>query len=207
MYYPSSSSCTASKRRSSGRILAIAGMAYLFMIVCVEAQTLKSFSLKDVSTGKMVALSDFNKDKGLIVIFSSNDCPYDNYYVERVRSLIRENAGALPVVLVNAHAQQEENESSMKSRLERTPFNVPYLADKEQQLMSGLGATKSPEAFLLRNEKGNFSVVYHGAIDDNPQVATDVDHAWLHDAIRQFVAGQAPAVTETRPVGCSIRKR
>ncbi|MDZ7647240.1 MAG: hypothetical protein U5K54_08685 [Cytophagales bacterium] len=51
---------------------------------------------------------------------------------------------------------------------------IPYLADKDQKVMETFGARKSPEVFLLSTVTGKVTVVYNGAIDDNPQTANDV---------------------------------
>jgi len=84
---------------------------------------------------------------------------------------------------------------------------MPYLADKDQLLMQRLGATKSPQVFLLKNNGGKFSKVYSGAIDDNPQVQAGVRHAYLKDAIDIMLTNQKIETPEVRPVGCSIRKK
>jgi hypothetical protein len=94
----------------------------------------------------------------------------------------------------------------MKRKAKELGLNVPYLVDKEQKLMRQLGATKTPQVFLLKNNNGKFSVVFNGAIDDNPQVAADVRHAYLEDAIDIMLTNQQIETPEVRPVGCTIRK-
>lgn len=86
-------------------------------------------------------------------------------------------------------------------------LSIPYLADKDQTLMSMLDARKSPEAFLLKNNNGSFSVVYKGAIDDNPQVEADVRHNYLRDAIDIMLTNQKIETPEVRPVGCNLKKK
>ena len=56
--------------------------------------------------------------------------------------------------------------------------------------MQRLGATKTPQAFLLKNNGGKFSIVYNGALDDNAQVPSDVRHAYLKDAIDIMLTNQ-----------------
>ena len=60
---------------------------------------------------------------------------------------------------------------------------IPYLADKDQKAMEAFGARKSPEVFLLTTVNGKFNIVYSGAIDDNPQAASDVNQHFVKDAI------------------------
>ena len=73
--------------------------------------------------------------------------------------------------------------------------------------MQRLGATKTPQVFLLKNNGGNFSLVYSGAIDDNPQVQGDVHKSYLKDAIDIMLTNQKIETPEVRPVGCTIRKK
>jgi len=48
--------------------------------------------------------------------------------------------------------------------------------------------------------------VYHGAIDDNPQDASNVRRQHLKEAINEILAGKAVTVKESRSVGCSIKR-
>ncbi len=85
-----------------------------------------------------------------------------------------------------------------------TDLGVPYLADKEQKAMENFGARKSPEVFLLSPQ---LNIVYSGAIDDNPQVATDTKQNYLKDAIDKFLAGQKIEVANNRVLGCTIKRK
>jgi peroxiredoxin len=108
---------------------------------------------------------------------------------------------------VNSGTDAAESTENMKKKAEQSGMNMPYLADKDQTLMQKFGATKSPQAFLLKNNGGKFSIVYNGAIDDNAQVEGDVHHAYLKDAIDILLANQSIATPEVRPTGCTIRRK
>jgi hypothetical protein len=63
-----------------------------------------------------------------------------------------------------------------------------------------LGATKTPEAFVLQNNGGGtFVLKYRGAIDDNPQVAQEVTVNYLHDAVAATLNRRNLSVAEKRP--------
>jgi hypothetical protein len=111
------------------------------------------------------------------------------------------------VLLVNAHTEPAESTENMTSKGKQANLSVPYLADKDQSLMTMLDARKSPEAFLLKNENGKFTVVYRGAIDDNAQVEADVRHYYLKDAIDIMLSNQKIQTPEVRPVGCNLKKK
>jgi hypothetical protein len=69
-----------------------------------------------------------------------------------------------------------------------------------------LDAKKTPEVFLLKPTAGKFMVFYAGALDDNPQVGTDVKQDYLKNNIDKLLAGQL-SDENVRAVGCSVRRR
>lgn len=166
-----------------------------------------NFSLPNVLNGQQVSLDTYPSCNGLLIIFTSNECPYDEHYRSRIKALAAQYVDRVPVLLVNPHADANETAEQMAKKGSVKSLGVPYLADKDQKLMSSLGATKSPQAFLLKNSGGKFYVVYSGAIDDNAQVEADVRHAYLKDAIEIMVSNQEIATREVRTTGCTIRKK
>ena len=172
-----------------------------------QAQQVQNFTLTNVVNGQAVSLDSYPSCAGLVVIFTSKNCPYDEYYRARIKKLSNEFQDKVPVLLINAHTEPNESAENMGKKSQQLGISVPYLADKDQAVMQQFGASKSPQAFLLKNSGGKFSIVYNGAIDDNAQVEADVRHAYLKDAIHIMLSNQSIATPEVRPVGCTIRKK
>jgi hypothetical protein len=143
----------------------------------------------------------------MVIIFTTNSCPYDEYYRNRVSKLSQTYQDRVPVLLVNPGTDPADTKENMIKKGKQLNFSLPYLADKDQTLMASLDARKSPEAFLLKNEGGKFTVVYRGAIDDNAQVEADVRHSYLRDAIDIMLTNQKVQTPEVRPVGCNLKKK
>jgi peroxiredoxin len=182
----------------------ISTLILLLVSFTLAGQQIEDISLPNVVDGKNISIKDYASGVGVVVIFTMNSCPFDEYYAGRISNLTK---GKVPVLLVNASPDPNESVENMLKCSTQRGLAIPYLADKDQKLMQSLGAHKSTEAFLLKNTNGKLSVYYHGAIDDNPQVAADVKHAYLQEAITKMMAGQASDQTEIRPVGCNIRKK
>ena len=180
-------------------------VSLFILLTHAYSQQVQNFSLKNVINGQDVSLDSYPSCEGLLIIFSSNSCPYDEHYRNRIKSLSGELTEKIPVLLVNSNTEPAESVDNMIKKAQQVGLKVPYLADKEQVLMQALGATKNPQAFLLKNNSGKFSVVYSGAIDDNAQVERDVKHAYLKDAIDIMLANQTITTPEVRPTGCTIR--
>jgi len=171
------------------------------------AQVVTNFKLTNVMNNETVSTDTYPSCEGIVLIFTSNACPYDEYYRTRINQLSQAYQDRVPVILVNAHTDANESTQKMVEKGKALKLRAPYLADKNQTLMSSLNVRKSPEAFLLKNENGNFTVVYRGAIDDNAQVEADVRHHYLRDAVDIMLNKQQIATPEVRPVGCNLKKK
>jgi hypothetical protein len=166
-----------------------------------------NFQLTNVVNNQKVSLENYPSCEGMVIIFTSNTCPYDEYYRNRIVKLSQAYNSRVPVLLVNSGVDASESIENMAKKAKQLNITLPYLADKDQMLMNNLDARKSPEAFLLKNNNGKFSVVYRGAIDDNAQVEADVRQNFLRDAIDIMLTNQKIATPEVRPVGCNLKKK
>lgn len=183
-------------------------LVFLFMLISSVsvAQTIQNVTLTNATDGKDISLESYSSFPGVVIIFTSNTCPYDGYYLNRIRTLANQYSGKIPVLLVNSNTGDTESTDQMKNYAEQYKLPVPYLADKDHKLFNSLNPRKSPEGFLLQKSGADFKVVYRGAIDDNAQSEKEVKSSYLKDAITKLLAGQKIEVADVRPVGCSIKK-
>jgi hypothetical protein len=182
-------------------------LLFAFCWMGVAGQQVSNFNLTNVMNNQTVSLETFPSCEGMIIIFTSNNCPYDEYYRNRIAKLAKSYHDRVPVLLVNANADPADTKENMIAKAKQLNLSIPYLADKDQTLMTSLNAHKSPEAFLLKNANGQFSVVYRGAIDDNAQVEGDVRQHYLQDAVDIMLTNQKIETPEVRPVGCNLKKK
>ncbi len=178
----------------------------LVVAFSANAQTeIKDFSLANIKDGKQVSLSNYKSSTGIAVVFTSHECPFDNYYKDRLKMLVNSYSGKIQFLFINSNQEAEENAAQMAIHYSDLP--IPYLADKDQKAMEAFGARKSPEVFLLSTASGKFTIVYSGAIDDNPQAASDAKQNFVKDAIEKLLAGQKIDVAMQRAAGCTIRRK
>lgn len=166
-----------------------------------------SFSLKNVD-GRTVALSDYSSQKGVIVVFTCNPCPFAKAYEERIIDLHNKYSGqGFPVVAINPNnpvVSPEDSFENMKSRSSEKNYPFPYLVD-DQGIFEAYGATRTPHIFLLAKSGNGFEVAYIGAIDDNAMEAGAVSKRYLESAIKAVMAGEKPSLASTKAVGCTIK--
>ncbi len=169
-----------------------------------------NFSLKNVD-GTTVSLSDYSDQKGVILVFTCNPCPFANAYEQRIIQLHKTYAGqGFPVVAINPNDDQvspEDTFDKMKAKATEKGFPFPYLKDVTQEVYKAYGATRTPHVFLLENKGGKFKVAYIGAIDDNAMDAASVSQRYLEKAIGAVISSSKPNPATTKAIGCSIKTK
>ncbi|GAF02384.1 thioredoxin family protein [Saccharicrinis fermentans] len=165
------------------------------------------FKLKSTDN-KSVSLKQYSAEKGVILVFTCNHCPYAKLYEDRIIALDKEyKTKGFPVIAINPNNPEEFEEDSFENMIKRAKdkgFTFPYLVD-DQGLYAKYGATKTPHIYLLKNDAGKFKVSYIGAIDDSPRDASRVKEKYLAQAIDAELSGKEPKVKETKAIGCSIK--
>lgn len=187
--------------------------AALFVPVCVFAQggayklgdKVTDFTLKG-SDNKNVALSDFANSNTVVLVFTNNQCPYAKLYENRLLNLSKDYSGkGIQFVFVNPGVGMGDGSETFQDMAAKN-YNFPYLADEGQKLSARFGATKTPEAFVLHKNNGDFVLKYKGAIDDNPQVEGGVKNNYLRNVIDAVLANKTVATLDKRATGCLIKK-
>ena len=191
----------------------------LFTVFALSAITLSAqpisvgsiapdFSLKNID-GSTISLSDYSNEKGVMVIFSCNPCPYVIAYEDRIIDLHNRYASqGYPVVLINpndAEKQPVDSIDEMRKRADDKNYPFPYLKDEDQSVYQAYGASKTPEIFLLKNNgDGNYTVVYTGTVDDNYKDASSANVSYASNAVEALLKGESPDPASTVAIGCTI---
>jgi hypothetical protein len=169
--------------------------------------------MADIS-GNSYSLNDLKKEKGLLVIFSCNGCPFvvgsegsegwEGRY-EELRSLASSNGIGMALINSNeAKREKGDDLSSMKTRAKEHGFEkCSYLLDENSVVANAFYARTTPHVYLFDS---NLKLVYKGAIDDNVDDSKKVKEPYLKDAIRNLASGKKIKPEETKPVGCSIKR-
>ena len=162
------------------------------------------FSLPGVD-GATHALEDYAGADLLAVVWSCNHCPYVQAWEDRMIALQREygDRGVRLVAISSNDAGRYPGDSfdEMRARAAERGFIFDYLYDEDQSVAQAYGPERTPEVFLFDRARG---LAYHGAIDDSYDEMA-VREQYLRDAIEALLAGREPPVTQTPPVGCSVK--
>jgi len=168
------------------------------------------FSLKNTD-GNLYSLANIADQKGAIVVFTCNHCPYAKLYEQRIMDLNTKYAPlGYPVIAINPNDPAIEPEDSfveMVKRSHQKGYEFPYLFDEGQEVYPAFGATRTPTSFVISKRGDDFYVEYIGAIDDNTKDATKVNSKYIEDAVSALLKGEKPATSFTKAVGCSIKAK
>jgi peroxiredoxin len=158
--------------------------------------------------GKSMSIAEARGAKGTLVLFTCNACPWVKAWEDRIAELgnaYRERGvGVIAINPNDPKAVAEDGYEEMQRRAQEKGFRFPYVVDATSEVAAAFGATRTPEAFLF-DAQGR--LVYHGTIDDNAKEPEKVEARYLRDALEAVVAGKAPAVQETKALGCTIKFR
>jgi peroxiredoxin len=171
-------------------------------------EVVADFRLKSTS-GQQVALSDYRTSKGVIVVFTSNHCPFAKAYEDRIIALDRKYAPqGVPVLAIQPNdpaAYEDDSFDNMKARAADKGYPFPYLLDETQEVAKAFGATRTPHAYLLKRTGDRFVVEYIGTLDDSPQDAGSVKRRYMEEALNSLLTGRPVVTTITKAVGCAIK--
>lgn len=161
---------------------------------------LPDFKLADF-TGAEHSLSKYRSGKGVVLIFVSTQCPVSNAYNERMVRLAAEYRPS-GVQFLGINANKAEDTTAMAEHAKKNGWNFPVLKDTGNAIADKLGASVTPEVYLV-DSRGVLR--YHGRIDDSQDPAA-VKSQDLKTALDALLQGQEIARKEAKAFGCSIKR-
>ncbi len=167
------------------------------------------FALPDVTSGRVVALSDFEDWRALLVMFICRHCPYVRHVRPELARLGHDyDDASIAIVAISANdpnAHPEDAPASLAQEARQAGYRFPYLFDETQEVAKAYTAACTPDFFLFDADR---SLVYRGQLDDSrPGNGKPVTGEDLRSAIDAVLEGR-PVPRDQRPsVGCSIKWR
>lgn len=164
------------------------------------------FSLAGVD-GTTHRLGDLRGEKGTLVLFICNHCPFVLAVIDRIVRDARELAplGITTVAICSNDAQRYPEDSFENMRVfgREHGFAFPYLHDESQDVAHAYDAMCTPDIFGFNSD---LELNYRGRIDASgrtpagPNVRRD-----LFEAMKQIAeTGRGPA-EQAPSIGCSIK--
>jgi peroxiredoxin len=184
---------------------------WVFMVslqtpVCDFGQPAPDFALPGVD-GKVWTRDACKGERGLLVMFICNHCPYVKAVIERlVRDTTELRALGVNSVAIMSNDVSEYPEDSFDNMIvvaRQHGFEFPYLLDESQAVAKAYGAVCTPDFF---GYNADLALQYRGRLDESrKQTAPDDVRRDLFEAMAQVAeSGHGPA-QQIPSMGCSIK--
>ncbi len=182
-------------------------MALLESVKVPLGAKIPEFQLKD-PTGQLYKSAELFGERGLLVVFTCNHCPYAIAVWPRVVRLANYAKGMrVGTVAINPNINPEFPDDSppkMIEKIKELKIEFPYLVDESQDTARAFKAQCTPDIYLYNKNK---ELVYHGRIDDNWKDEDAVTREELKEALNNMAAGIAVDPKQRPSMGCSIKWR
>jgi peroxiredoxin len=165
-----------------------------------------TIKMKNVDNA-MVSIGDIQGEKGTLVIFTCNHCPFVKAWQDRMVEIGNTcTSKGIGVIFINSNdpAIKGDTFEGMQKLAKAKGYTFPYVVDATSEVAKHFGAKKTPDVFLF-NANGN--LIYRGAVDDNSRKPDQVTKPYLKDALEAVINGKEVSTKETKSVGCSIKFR
>ena len=173
--------------------------------ICDFGTKAQDFELPGVD-GKRHKLSDLAGEKGTVIVFMCNHCPYVRSIIDR---LIRDaqDLGDLGVSMVaicanDAITHPDDSFDNMRAWAEEKSFPFAYLHDETQAVARAYDAVCTPDFF---GYNADLELQYRGRLDASRTTLVADARRDLFLAMKQVAeTGKGPA-EQTASMGCSIK--
>ncbi len=173
--------------------------------ICDFGWKAPDFTLQDMQ-GKAFTMAQNRGNKGLLVMFICNHCPYVQAIAERLsldaRELIAEGINVVAVMSNDYRSVAADSPVNMARFAAQHQFVFPYLVDEDQTVGRAYGAVCTPDFFGL-NSLGQLQ--YRGRLDDAQMGASANRKRELVDAMRQIALTGSGPREQIASMGCSIK--
>ncbi|WJW75802.1 thioredoxin family protein [Thiohalobacter sp. IOR34] len=174
--------------------------------VCEFGKPAVGFALPGVD-GRIWTLDDCRGEKGLLVMFICNHCPYVKAIRERLvrdtRELMDYGINSVAIMSNDPSDYPEDSFDNMKRVAEQYRFPFPYLLDETQEVARAYGAVCTPDFF---GYNADLELQYRGRFDASRKETASGDvRRDLFEAMKQVAeTGRGPA-EQIPSIGCSIK--
>lgn len=165
------------------------------------------FYLKDTNSNNWYSFADLKGEKGTLVLFICNHCPFVHHVIEeiimiandyRVQGLGMIAISSNDVVKYPQDAPELMTEFAFENKME-----FPYLYDETQEVAKAYDAACTPDFFLFDNQN---KLVYRGQLDDSrPGNGIPLSGNDLRGAIDGVIYNRSINPDQKPSLGCNIK--
>ena len=176
--------------------------------ICDFGWQAPDFSLTGID-GKIYTLQDIRGQKGTLLMFICNHCPFVKAVVDRlvrdVQELQAKGIGVAAIMSNDYARYPQDAPDQMKVFAESNGFTFPYLIDETQEVARAYDAVCTPDFFGFN---ADLELQYRGRLDESRrEPAPPGAKRELFEAMVQVAETGSGPEDQHASMGCSIKWR
>ena len=165
------------------------------------------FALPDTVSGKELSLKEIKGEKGTVIMFICNHCPFVKHVNAGIVRLAEDyNSKGIGFVAISSNDVENYPDDApdlMAVTAEEEGYIFPYLYDESQEVATAYDAACTPDFYLFDDQ---LSLVYRGQMDDSrPGNEIPVTGNDLRSAMDNLLADRAIDPEQKPSIGCNIK--
>lgn len=165
------------------------------------------FRLPDTVSDSQLSLQKVKGEKGTVVMFICNHCPFVLHVNDELVRLANEyqsqGIGFVAISSNDVENYPQDGPELMKLQAQKVGYSFPYLYDESQEVAKAYDAACTPDLYVF---DGNLASVYHGQLDDSrPGNGIPVTGESMRAVLQSLVDGTKYNGPEKPSIGCNIK--
>lgn len=169
--------------------------------------TAPNFKLMDTRTVHLMTLPEVKGEKGTVIMFLCNHCPFVKHVNEEIVRIANEyrqlGFGFAGINSNDIQKYPEEHPDRMKEVATINQYSFPYFFDGTQEIAKAYDAACTPDFYLFDAE---LKLIYRGQLDDSrPGNGIHSNGRDLREAMDAVLNNRPVAKNQKPSIGCNIK--
>ncbi len=165
------------------------------------------FSLLDTVSSKKLSLQELKGEKGTVIMFICNHCPFVihvNPEISKLGTEYQKKKISFIAISSNDIENYPQDSPELMTQLARQEnYTFPYLYDETQEVAKAYNAACTPDFYLFDS---NLNLAYRGQLDDSrPGNNIPLSGADLREALDNLLNKKPISKNQKPSIGCNIK--
>ncbi|MCM4161803.1 thioredoxin family protein [Antarcticibacterium sp. W02-3] len=165
------------------------------------------FELIDAITNQRCSLEDLRGEKGTVIMFICNHCPFVKHVNEEIVRVANDyrvlGFGFVAIMSNDVENYPDDHPDLMWKVARKHHFPFPYLYDSTQEVAKAYDAACTPDFYLFDSD---LKLIYRGQLDDSrPGNGIPVNGRDLREALDSVLNNRKVQAHQKPSIGCNIK--
>lgn len=165
------------------------------------------FELIDAVTNNRYSLQDLKGDKGTVIMFICNHCPFVKHVNEEIVRVANDyrvlGFGFVAIMSNDIESYPDDHPDLMWKMARKNNYPFPYLFDQTQEVAKAYDAACTPDFYLF---DADLKLIYRGQLDDSrPGNGIHSNGRDLREALDCVLNNRKVYENQKPSIGCNIK--